>query len=104
MIQSPYQWRVIKETPTKRILAKVDLATDEVVICEEWIEDAVLAEARRERECPSLVGPDLKPLAVIPPSVEARAINEGWINDKDEWRKWANDGNNNKLRTTDGVA
>lgn len=104
MIQSPYQWRVIKETPTKRILAKVDLATDEVVICEEWIEDAVLAQARIERERPTLVGPDLKPLAVVPPSVEARAINEGWINDKDQWRKWANDLNNNKLRTTDGVA
>jgi hypothetical protein len=103
-IQSPYEWRVTSERPGKRILMRVDPATDEVVICEEWLEDPVLEQARQERERPSLVGPDLKPLAVIPPSVEAKALKEGWYNDQDEWRKWANDSDNAQLRTTDGVA
>lgn len=104
MIANPYEWRVIRETPTKRVLAKIDAATDELVICEEFLEDQVLVQARQQRERPQLVSPDLKPLGIIPPSVEARAINEGWINDKDQWRRWLNDIDNNKLRTTDGVA
>ena len=104
MIQNPYEWRILRETPSKRVLAKVDRATNELVICEEFLEDEVLTQAREQRERPSLVSPDLKPLGIIPPSVEARAINEGWFNDQDQWRKWANDSDNNKLRTTDGVA
>lgn len=104
VIQSPYEWRVLIERPGKRILAKVDRATDEVVICEEWAEDPVLAQARQERERPSLVGPDLRPLAVIPPSVEAKSLKEGWYNDLDAWRRWANDVDNRGLRTSDGTA
>jgi len=104
VIRSPYEWRVITERHGKRVLAKVDPTTDEVIFCEEWHEDPVLAEARRQREQPSLVGPDLRPLAIIPPSVEARSIKEGWYNDQNEWRKWANDSDNAQLRTTDGVA
>lgn len=104
LIQSPYDWRVISEKPGKRTLAKVDPATNELVICEEWTEDYVIDQATRERDVPQLVSPDLKPLAVIPPSVEARALKEGWYNDQDQWRKWANDLNNRKLRTTDGTA
>lgn len=104
MIANPYEWRVISERPGKRVLAKVDPATDELVICEEWLEDAVIAEARRQREKPTLVGPDLKPLAVIPPSVEAKALKEGWYQDDKAWRTWANDIDNKSLRTTDGTA
>jgi hypothetical protein len=101
---SPYEWRVTSERPGKRILMRVDPSTDEVVICEEWTEDGSLLEAQMERERPTLVGPDMKPLAVIPPSVQAKALNEGWYNDQDQWRKWANDSDNSKLRTTDGTA
>ena len=104
MIQNPYEWRVLRETPTKRVLAKVDMATNELIICEEFIEDEVLAQAREQRERPQLVSADLKPLGIIPPSVESRAINEGWVNDKQQWRRWLNDIDNNKLRTTDGTA
>lgn len=104
MIQNPYEWRVLRETPTKRVLAKVDLASGELVICEEFLEDAVIDQAREQRERPMLVGPDLKPLGVIPASVESRAINEGWINDMGQWKRWLNDIDNNRLRTTDGVA
>lgn len=104
MIADPYNWRVIAERPGKRILAKVDRGTGELLICEEFFEDAVLEAARKERERPELVGPDLKPLAMVPAHVEARALTEGWYHDKDQWRKWANDIDNNKLRTSDGVA
>ncbi len=104
LIQNPYEWRVLSERPGKRILAKVDASTNELVICEEWTEDHVLEQAQRERELPPLVSPDLKPLAVIPPSIEAKALKEGWFNDQDQWRKWANNIDNNKLRVTDGVA
>lgn len=103
-IANPYEWRVVSERPGKRILMKVDRATDEVVVCEEFLEDTVLEEARLRRDAPALVSPDLKPLAVIPPSVMNRSIKEGWVNDQGEWQKWANDVDNNKLRLTDGRA
>ncbi len=103
-ITSPYEWRVMSERPGKRILMKVDAATNEVVICEEFLEDAVLAEARLERERPQLVGPDMKPLAVVPASVQSRAINEGWDQDKGAWRRWVNDLDNRSLKTSDGRA
>lgn len=101
---NPYEWRVISERPGKRIKAKVDPATMELIICEEWLEDANLVQAAQERETPSLVTPDLKPLAVIPPSVQAKAINEGWINDQKAWKRWMNDIDNRSLKITDGTA
>lgn len=99
-VANPYEWRVTSERPGKRILMRVDPTTDEIVICEEWLDDPALLQARHEREAPSLVGPDLKPLAIIPQSVEAKALKEGWYNDQDEWRKWARDLNNRNLRTS----
>ena len=59
LIKSPYDWSLVSERAGKRILARVDPATDEVIVCEEWIEDANLAQARLEREKPVLVSPDL---------------------------------------------
>lgn len=101
-IVTPYDWRVIAERPGKRVLARVE--GDDIVFCEEWVEDGVLAEARAERDRPQLVGPDLRPIAVIPPSEQARAMKEGWFRDDDAWRRWANDIDNRSLRTTDGRA
>ncbi len=92
-------WRVVKETPTKRILMRYCAMTDEVEICEEWLEDAPLRQAEAEREAPTLKDANLKPLAVIPDSVMSRAINEGWVNDQDQWAKWARDVDNRKLQT-----
>jgi hypothetical protein len=45
----------------------------------------------------------LKPLPLFRRPLKP-AIKEGWYNDQDEWRKWANDSDNAQLRTTDGVA
>lgn len=99
-IVNPYEWRVIHERPGKRILAKVDPATNEVVICEEWLEDVALLQAQQMREAPPLVSPDLKPLAVVPDSVMSKALKEGWANDQKQWEKWARDIDNRNLRLT----
>jgi hypothetical protein len=104
MLTNPYEWRVVSERPGKRILMKVDPVTDEVVVCEEWLEDVVLEEAREQRERPMLVSPDLKPLAVVPPSVMNKSIREGWVHDDKAWKSWINDIDNNKLKLTDGKA
>lgn len=92
------QWRVVRETPTKRILMRYSPMDDEVEICEEWLEDVPIEQARRQRDKPILDDPNIKPLAVIPDSVMHRAINEGWVNDPDQWAKWAKDVDNRKLQ------
>lgn len=94
----------MKETPTKRILMRYDRMTDEVVFCEEYFEEPHLEAARHQREKPTLISPDFKPLAVIPESVQATALRDGWFNDKDAWRKWANNADYSRLRTSDGKA
>jgi len=94
------EWRVVKETPTKRILMRYVASTDEVEICEEWLEDAPLAAAKQQREAPTLAHKDTKPLAVIPDSVMSRAIREGWVNDQHAWAKWSRDIDNRNLRTS----
>lgn len=78
---------------------KFDDATNEVVVCEEFIEDIALAEARREREQPLLRNDNLKPLATIPQSEMNRAIREGWANDQDQWARWARDIDNRNLQS-----
>jgi len=70
---------------------------------EEWYEDAALEQARQQREL-AVAGGNLQLLAVIPPSEMNRSIREGWVNDDDAWKRWANDASNNKLRVSDGVA
>lgn len=102
MILSPYDWRVISERPGKRVLARVE--GEEIVFCEEWTEDGALLEAQQQREKPQLVGPDLRPLAVIPQSVQAKAMKDGWFNDEQAWRRWANDLDNRNLKTSDAKA
>ena len=92
-------WRVVRQTPYKRVLMRYVPMTDEVEICEEFLEDAPLAQASVEREKPTFAGKDIKPLAVIPDSVMSRAINEGWVNDQDQWAKWARDVDNRRLQT-----
>jgi len=91
-------WRVVKETPTKRILMRYDPVTDSVEVCEEWLEDVPLEQARQQREKPAIEGKNTKPLAIIPDSVMSRAIREGWANDQDQWAKWAKDVDNRKLQ------
>jgi hypothetical protein len=92
-------WRVVKETPTKRILMRYCPLSDEVEICEEWLADAPIEQAAMEREAP-LFGKakDVKPLAVIPDSEWSRATREGWVNDQNQWAKWAKDADNRKVQ------
>jgi hypothetical protein len=91
-------WRLVKQTPTKRILMRYCALTDEVEICEEFLEDAPLKQAEIQRDKPVLHDRNIRPLAVIPDSVMSRAINEGWINDQDQWAKWAGNADNRKLQ------
>lgn len=102
-IYSPYEWRPFgKQRPGKIVEARIE--GDELVIRETWLDDFALNEAASQRERPHLVSPDLKPLAVIPQSVQAKAMKEGWFHDDNAWRRWANDVDNRSLRTTDGQA
>ena len=96
---NPREWRLVKETPTKRILMRYVPSSDEIEICEEFLNDAPIAQAQLEREVP-LFGAtkDMKPLAVIPDSEWARATREGWVNDSDQWAKWAKDIDNRKVQ------
>lgn len=98
-------WRVMKVhrdaagNAYKRILMRYCAMTDEVEICEEWLEDAPLAQARLEREKPMFQSKDMRPLSVIPESEWARAVREGWVNDQQQWAKWARDIDNRNLST-----
>ncbi|MEM8971753.1 MAG: hypothetical protein AAGD43_06820 [Pseudomonadota bacterium] len=103
-IVDPFDWNLLRKRPGKEIWIKIDRATDEVLIREDWIEEDMVEVAKAVRDRPPLVGPDLRPLAVIPAAVQSQAINEGWINDRQQWKKWMNDIDNRYLRTSDGVA
>lgn len=97
-IVSPYDWRLISKRPGKEIWARIE--GDDIVFREDFIEDMVLEQARQERDAPTFVSPDMKPLGVIPPSVMNRAINEGWANDPKAMRRFIMDIDNRDLRTS----
>lgn len=99
-------WRVLRQSPSKRVLIRYNDATDEVEILEEWLNDVPLLQAAQERELLSL-GPrktsdDLVPTVVIPQSVVSQAIREGWYHDDAKWRRWTNDPDNRRLRVSEG--
>lgn len=98
MITSTADWRVVREDATKRVLMRYDAATDEIVFCEEWLEDAVFAQAQMQREVPLFEDPNMRPLAVLPPSIEAQAIKEGWIRDQKKLRQFAADIDHRKVQ------
>jgi hypothetical protein len=102
-IVRPTEWTLVIDRPGKRVWRRYDLGTDSVEFMEEWLEDVPLAQAAQEREL-AVTTKNLKPLAVIPPSVISRAIREGWVNDDKAWTRWMNDRENCNLRVTDGVA
>lgn len=47
-------------------------------------------------------GKDYRHAAFIPRFVFNRAVREGWVNDDEAWRKWANDADNKAFRTWPG--
>lgn len=103
LISNPTAWTLVVERPGKRIYRRFNMADDCVEYMEEWDEDFQLSLAAEEREL-NPGSKNLKPLAVIPASVLSRSILEGWSNDDDRWRRWANDSDNRNLRITDGTA
>jgi hypothetical protein len=47
-------------------------------------------------------GKDFRHVACIPPHVFDQACREGWQNDRERWKKWANDPDNRVFRTWPG--
>lgn len=47
-------------------------------------------------------GKDIRHAAVVPQHVLDKAYREGWFNDQDKWREWANDPANACFRTWPG--
>lgn len=47
-------------------------------------------------------GKDFRHAAVIPAHVMDKAMREGWVNDKQKWKDWANDPANRCFRTWPG--
>lgn len=47
-------------------------------------------------------GKDFRHVAIIPVHVLDRAYREGWFNDSQAWKKWANNADNRAFRTWPG--
>lgn len=93
--------KIIKQ----RIVRGITPDHDELEICEEWYEQPLVDEAKRLADTyQRKVDEPMKPLAVIPQAVQAQAINEGWVNDGKQWKKWLNDSDNKRLRISGGRA
>lgn len=99
-------WQLRSQSPGKRTWMRYNRATDEVEFLEEWFEEVPLREAKMERDLYEYAGKapgDFKaPICVIPNSVRAKAIKEGWEDDDAKWRQWMNDIDNRYLRIRDG--
>jgi hypothetical protein len=103
--QQFHDWVLFDERPGKKLYSRFDPHTGDLEIMEEWYEEATLDQAAEAREGVGVLGSkDLRPLAVIPDSVKARALREGWYFDDAAWKRWANDPDNKRLRITGGVA
>lgn len=98
-------WTLVEERPGKRIYSGFDIQTGDLVLMEEWDDSWALEQAQLQRDgVGTLQGKDIRNMAVIPESVRARALKEGWYFDEKAWTRWMNDPDNNKLRVTGGRA
>lgn len=97
-------WQLRSWKPGKKTWMRYNAATDSVEFMEEFFEDVPLRDAKIERELSEMSsGPrDLKPLAIVPKSVQRQAILEGWEDDDKQWRRWINDSDNRYLRIAGG--
>jgi hypothetical protein len=87
--------------PGKRVYSRFE-ANGDLVFMEEWDDEIALEQAAEQREMDQ--GKNVRNLAVIPDSVKARALREGWYWDPKAWKRWMNDIDNRKLRVTEGRA
>lgn len=103
MSVSVSDWTLFEERPGKRIYSGFDRQTGELILMEEWDDQAALDQATQQREGYGNVGEkDLRNMAVIPESVRARALREGWYFDEKAWQRWVNDADNSRLRVHGG--
>lgn len=89
--------------PGKRVYSRFE-ANGDLVFMEEWDDELALTQAAEQRELGEGKGKDMRNLAVIPDSVKARALREGWYFDDKAWKRWMNDSDNRKLRVAEGRA
>ena len=64
--------------------------------------DGILSDVAEDRETQDLHGRAFRPVAKIPIEVVNRAMREGWMNDRQAWRRWLNDGDNRAFRVWQG--
>ncbi len=48
------------------------------------------------------VGKDLRHVAEVPMIIYEKAVQEGWVNDENAWKKWLNNPDNKIFRTWQG--
>lgn len=82
------------------VYAHYDVLEGLVAIEEEYQEDGTLDYVKARKELP--IDKELTPFMEIPHSLKARAISEGWDNDKDKWRRVMNDPDYKYLRIWEG--
>ena len=76
--------------------ADQDTVLETIEDCEPIVESVkVLRDAHAERG-------DMKHVARVPVTVVEKAMREGWFNDPEAWRRWANDADNKDFRVWQG--
>lgn len=88
------------QTVTRRVHTNSDESVSWSI--EEKLDDTLKYCAERRRDSPRRFAAAMSPVAEIPISVYEKALIEGWANDPEAWRKWANDPDNKALRLTEG--
>jgi len=82
------------------VYAHYDVLDGLVGIEEEYQENQTLDYVKALKDVP--VGKDVRHFMEVPSSLKARAITEGWDNDKDKWRRIMNDPDYKYLRVWEG--
>jgi hypothetical protein len=98
-------WTLIEQRPGKRIFSGFDRVTGDLILMEEFDDQLALDQAAQQRDgIGGVKGENVRNLGVIPESVRARALREGWYFDDTAWKRWFNDSDNSRLRVVGGVA
>ncbi len=96
---------------TKRKLLSTSANRAEVYIDETHLDGKVLVHevedcepyvAQAKELSAQTPGKEMRHAAVVPHFVYAQAIRDGWANDPEAWKRWANDPDNAAFRTWPG--
>lgn len=82
------------------VYAHYDVLDGLIGIEEEYQEDQTLEYVKVLKDAP--IGKDTRHFMEVPHSLKARAIAEGWDNDKEKWRRIMNDPDYKYLRVWEG--